>query len=114
VEKLQTISTKYRTQQASGKIPANFMRHYYDVFCLLDDPDVQRFIGTEAYHTHKERRFRAGDDPDIARNPAFVLRDAETRASYSRAYAGTRSLYYRGQPPLEEILDRIGRDAGRL
>lgn len=33
VEKLQTISTKYRRQQASGEMPTNFMRHYYDVYC---------------------------------------------------------------------------------
>jgi len=38
VEKLQTISTKYRAQQESGQMPTNFMRHYHDVFCLLDDP----------------------------------------------------------------------------
>ena len=38
VEKLQTISTKYRTQQESGSFPVNFMRHYYDVYCLLDEP----------------------------------------------------------------------------
>jgi hypothetical protein len=114
VEKLQTISTKYRAQQASGQMPANFMRHYYDVFCLLDDPDVQAFIGTPAYLAHKEQRFRTGDDSDIARNPAFALDDAGTRAAYARAYTGTRALYYRDQPPLEAILDRIGRDAGRL
>jgi len=114
VEKLQTISPKYRAQQYSGQMPANFMRHYYDVFCRLDDPDVQAFIGTPAYLAHKELRFRAGDDLDIARNPAFVLGDAGTRAAYARAYIGTRALYYRDQPPLEAILDRIGRDAGRL
>jgi hypothetical protein len=114
VEKLQTISTKYRMQQESGQMPANFMRHYYDVFCLLDASDVQAFIGTEAYHTHKKLRFRAADDPDITRNPAFLLSDPETRARYARAYAGTRALYYRDQPSLEAILDRIGSNAPRL
>jgi hypothetical protein len=84
VEKLQTISTKYRAQQDSGQMPTNFMRHYYDVFCLLDDPDVQRFIGTPEYLAHKKQRFRADDDPDIAHNPAFVLDDAGTRAAYAR------------------------------
>ncbi len=42
VEKLQTISTKYRHQQATGAMPQNFLRHYYDVYCLLDDPGVHR------------------------------------------------------------------------
>ena len=114
VEKLQTISTKYRAQQDSGQMPTNFMRHYYDVFCLLDDPHVQRFIGTPAFLEHKKLRFRAGDDPDIARNPAFSLEDRETRANYERAYAGTGALYYRDQPSLDAILDRINRNATRL
>jgi hypothetical protein len=31
VEKLQTISTKFRRQQIDGSDPLGFMRHYYDV-----------------------------------------------------------------------------------
>ncbi|MDI7864678.1 nucleotidyl transferase AbiEii/AbiGii toxin family protein [Rhizobiaceae bacterium n13] len=46
VEKLQTISTNYRKQQETGQFPVNFLRHYYDVYCLLEQPDVQAFIGT--------------------------------------------------------------------
>jgi hypothetical protein len=49
VEKLQTISTKFRKQQETGEFPANFMRHYYDVYSLLQRPEVQAFIGTGAY-----------------------------------------------------------------
>src|SRR6266853_1608697 len=30
VEKLQTISTKYRQQQKDKQFPPNFMRHYYE------------------------------------------------------------------------------------
>ena len=71
VEKLQTISTKYRKQQETGQFPANFLRYDYDVYCLLDRPDVESFIGTEAYLAHKGRRFPKLDDPDISLNPAF-------------------------------------------
>jgi hypothetical protein len=53
VEKLQTISTKFRLQQKSGESPVVFMRHYYDVYSLLQRRDVQEFIGTDAYKTHK-------------------------------------------------------------
>lgn len=45
VEKLQTISKKFRQQQEKGDFPDNFMRHYYDVFCLLQVPEVRTFIG---------------------------------------------------------------------
>jgi len=114
VEKLQTISTKFRRQQETGTLPQNFLRHYYDVYCLLEDPTVQAFIGTEAYFAHKAARFPKADDPDISRNPAFRLEDADTRTAFGRAYRQTAALYYREQPPLDDLLARIGANAGRL
>jgi hypothetical protein len=106
VEKLQTISTKYRKHRETGEKPQNFLRHYYDVFCLLGDAGVQSFIGTEAYLVHKEARFRAGDEKSLRENPAFHLDDA-TRALFASAYEGTRALYYRGQPGFAALLERI-------
>jgi Nucleotidyl transferase AbiEii toxin, Type IV TA system len=40
VEKLQTVSTKFRQQQSSKEFPLNFMRHYYDIYSLLRRPEV--------------------------------------------------------------------------
>lgn len=71
VEKLQTIARKFRQQQASKDFPVNFMRHYYDVYSLLQLPEVQAFIGADAYRAHKAKRFSQADNPDIAQNQAF-------------------------------------------
>jgi hypothetical protein len=49
VEKLQTVSTKYRKQQETGNFAKNFLRHYYDIYCLLEQAEVQAFIGSTAY-----------------------------------------------------------------
>ena len=114
VEKLQTISTKFRKQQETGEFPANFMRHYYDVYCLLGQPDVKGFIGTDPYREHKSKRFRGGDDPDIMKNQAFILSDPKVRAEYERAYDKTSALYYRSKPSFAEILARIASYANRL
>lgn len=107
VEKLQTVSTKYRLQKAGEAFPANFMRHYYDIYCLLSLPEVQAFIGTPVYQARKLQRFRSGDELVAARNPAFLLEDLEERARYEREYRKTSALYYMGQPSLDEILARI-------
>lgn len=107
VEKLQTISTKYRQQQETGKFPVNFMRHYYDVYCLLQDADTVKFIGTPEYLAHKEKRFRAADNPVIAQNEAFLLQDKETWDLYKSAYQSTSTLYYQSQPDFDEILKKI-------
>ncbi len=104
VEKLQTISTKYRQQQASGDFPRNFMRHYYDVYCLLQHPDVQAFVGSDQYYAHKKKRFRSADNPLIAENDAFLLSDPKVIEEYRDAYRKTRNLYYLDQPPFEDIL----------
>ena len=109
VEKLQTISTKFRKQQADGDMPVNFMRHYYDVYCLLADASVKEFIGTDAYKDHKAKRFRKADEPDLTRNEAFLLSDAETRKAYADAYAKSRALFYRVPALLDDILARISR-----
>jgi hypothetical protein len=114
VEKLQTISTKFRKQQETGEFPANFMRHYYDVYSLLKRAEVRAFVGTDDYKTHKTKRFRPGDNPNIAENPGFLLSDQQVRATYKTAYTQTTALYYKTKPTFEQILDEIARWAPRL
>ncbi len=107
VEKLQTVSTKFRQQQAKGTLPTNFLRHYYDLSQLLEHPDVQKFIGTKQYHKRKEERFRTGDNLTIAENEAFLLSDPKTKAQFTELFAQTASLYYAGQPGFNDIIDKI-------
>ncbi len=107
VEKLQTVSTKYRLQKAGEAFHANFMRHYYDIYCLLSLPEVQEFIGTAAYEARKVQRFRSEDALIVAENPAFILEDSKERARFASEYRKTAALYYNGQPDLNDILSRI-------
>ena len=107
VEKLQTMSTKFRKQQENHSDPVEFMRHYYDVYELLQRPEVQQFIGTDAYKAHKQARFRQDDNQNIKENEAFLLSNAETKALYADAYDRSSDLYYGDQPSFEEILTKI-------
>jgi Nucleotidyl transferase AbiEii toxin, Type IV TA system len=108
VEKLQTIATKFRQQQETENLPSNFMRHYYDVACLLEHPEVQEFIGTEDYERHKIDRFPKLDlEVPISLNEAFLLSNGETRELYRNSYEKTVALYYQDQPPFDEILAKI-------
>jgi hypothetical protein len=108
VEKLQTISTKFRQQQEDKQFPPNFLRHYYDVDSLLERPEVQTFIGTADYIAHKNRRFRSLDNKNIGKNEAFIVSNPETRKEYAEMYAKTSALYYGRKPTFEEILKKIG------
>lgn len=107
VEKLQTISTKYRTLPTTGELPNNFLRHYYDVYCLLGMDEVQVFMRSEGYQIRKQQRFRTGDELVIAHNPAFTLTDPVQRHVFKRAYQVSEALYYQGQPEFDELLQRI-------
>jgi hypothetical protein len=114
VEKLQTISTKFRKQQEQGEMPLNFMRHYYDVYQLLQLDRVKKFIGTADYLKHKELRFRSQDEKDLTKNEAFVISNAEVRKLYEFSYSKTKNLYYRGQPSFAEILKEFSKWLGQL
>jgi Nucleotidyl transferase AbiEii toxin, Type IV TA system len=114
VEKLQTVSTKFRKQQAGDGNPIEFMRHYYDVWSLLNHPEVQKFIGTKAYTAHKSTRFRQADNPNIAENEAFALTNDATRAIYAQAYEAGGALYYADRPTFDEIMAGIGKWVSRL
>jgi len=116
VEKLQAIVTKYRSQQATdGKFPPNFMRHYYDVFRLLQNKHVQDFIGTDEYLAHKKRRFPTIDlHTPISESEAFLMTDTAKRALYKKEYERRAALYYQGQPPFDEVLALIQKNLKRL
>lgn len=108
VEKLQTILTKFRQEEEDGIQRKNYMRQYYDVYCLLQQKAVQDFLHTEDYSRHKEKRFPAKDKViSVTDNEAFLLSSNEKRMQFEKRYYETKSLYYLGQPCFDEILNTI-------
>lgn len=114
VEKLQTISTKFRLEQENETMPVNFLRHYYDVYKLLDNDRVLKFIGTKEYLEHKYLRFRAQDEFVIKNNPAFIIKDIKTRERYNNEFVKKSSIYFGKQPTFDEIIDRINQHINKL
>ncbi|MBU1044358.1 MAG: nucleotidyl transferase AbiEii/AbiGii toxin family protein [Candidatus Omnitrophica bacterium] len=108
VEKMQTVLTKFRQFQESGQLSPNFIRHYYDLACLLNVETVQDFIGTQEYLDHKECRFPDKDkELPVLKQEALLLENVKTRKLFEREYNNTSALYYKGQIPFKEILDKI-------
>ena len=114
VEKLQTISTKYRKQQNENTMPINFLRHYYDIYKLLENENILKFIGSPEYLTHKNARFRTQDEKEIRKNLAFTIPNIQVRKLYSDEFKKKSKIYYGKQPEFEEILQRISELVGRL
>ncbi|HRE95237.1 MAG TPA: nucleotidyl transferase AbiEii/AbiGii toxin family protein, partial [Flavobacteriales bacterium] len=87
VEKLQTIATKFRNEQDTGKKGMNFMRQYYDVFCLLGEPMIIDFIGSNEYQNHKRIRFPDADyEIPIHKNEAFILSSPLQKSDFEKRY----------------------------
>lgn len=109
IEKLQTIVRKYRNKDNPGATDdKNFMRQYYDVYCLLGNAEIQEFIGSPEYITHKAARIKGADNLiPLNEHPALQLNDLEIRESFNNRYLSTSKLYYNEQPDFEEILARI-------
>jgi hypothetical protein len=108
VEKLQTISTKFRNQQEKGDFPPNnFLRHYYDIYQLLSNDRILSFIGTEAYYVHKEKRFRASDEKNLSKNEAFTFPNSDVKDLYTKKYQEKAALYFEEQPSFASILEKI-------
>ena len=102
VEKIQTVVRKFRQFQDTGQMRPNFLRHYYDIYMLLESEQVCSFIGTEEYHTHKDKRFGLADK-EFGIHPAFEILQPDFETEYKR----TAGLYYRGQIELSKIIERI-------
>jgi hypothetical protein len=115
VEKLQTIATKYRKEMTTGAVETNYMRQYYDIYCLLKDGRIQAFIGTEEYYKVKEDRFPVADfEIPVNKNEAFLLTNKKIRDDFKRRYEISKNLYYKGQPSFDEVMERIREWVDRL
>lgn len=107
VEKLQTISTKFRLQQENKIMPINFLRHYYDIYKLLENNRVLKFIGTSEYIAHKNNRFRKQDEQVIKNNPAFTMENVTIKKLYYDEFKKKSAIYFGKQPTFDEIIKRI-------
>lgn len=115
VEKLQAVSTKYRKYKESGNIEKNFMRHYYDLYCLLELDEIKNFIGQPEYIKRKNERFPQKDSPDkLNINPAFNLSDKADFDLFNSNYQVTIGLYYKGQPDFNLVMEKIRKIQNKL
>lgn len=115
VEKLQTIVRLHRQEQEDGRKRKNYMRQYNDIYCLLENDQVDAFIGTEEYFAHKEVRIKGKDkEISIQENPAFLLNDEVLLKDFGERYKATAALYYKGQIPFADIVARIRANIHRL
>ena len=115
IEKLQTISTKYRiNRQKNIESPINFIRHYYDVYQLLNTDRVKKFLQTDEYQVYKREKFGTLNELDLTKNPAFQLSRPGEIDKFSALYKKKADIYFGTIPTFLEIIQNIRSHANRL
>jgi hypothetical protein len=115
VDKLQTICKRFRQhrdRRAERDRPRQFLRHYYDLFKLLELERVTAFIGTQDYQTYKKEKLRGKDAKEFESRGALMLSDERIARLFEKEFESMNSLLLAPGPAFKEVIDRIREHAG--
>ena len=111
VDKLQTICRKFRQhrdrKEPQADRPKRFLRHYYDLYKLLEVSRVKEFMGTTGYAAYKKKKIRGQDEVEFQSREAFTIEDAATYGIFEKEFASLNSLMLVPGPTFKEMLRRI-------
>lgn len=110
VEKLFAIHSAYESGEILGKI-----RHYYDVYRLLELSEVLSFLGSKEYMELKSNvaEFSKENWPNSPIPPGLKLSDISAFAPEAKRLREIETeysqsdIYYGKKPAFNEVLDRI-------
>lgn len=110
VDKLQTICKRfrqYRDRNEERDRPRQFLRHYYDLYKLLEMERVKKFIGTAEYETYKKDKLRGQDAAEFSSRDAFTLPDEKMYQLFEKEFASLNNLLLSPGPTFQELLHRL-------
>jgi hypothetical protein len=110
VDKLQTICKRFRQHRdrnAERDQPRQFLRHYYDLFKLLDLERVKTFIGTTDYQTYKKEKLRGKDAKEFESRSAFTFSDEKISRLFEKEFESMNTLLLSPGPTFKEVVDKI-------
>jgi hypothetical protein len=110
VDKLQTICKRFRQHRDRNEErdrPRQFLRHYYDLFKLLELERVKTFIGTADYQTYKQKKLRGKDAKEFESRSAFTFPDENLTRLFEKEFESMNSLLLSPGPTFKEVVDRI-------
>ncbi|MEK9146487.1 MAG: nucleotidyl transferase AbiEii/AbiGii toxin family protein [Elusimicrobiota bacterium] len=115
VDKLQTICRRFRQHRdrndPKADRPREFLRHYLDLYRLLEVERVRQFIGTPEYEAYKNEKLRGADVQEFAAKAAFALPDEKTFRLFEDEFAVMNTLLLSPGPTFKELIDRLRQKA---
>jgi hypothetical protein len=110
VDKLQTICKRFRQHRDRNEErdrPRQFLRHYYDLFKLLELERVKTFIGTADYQTYKLKKLRGEDAKEFVARTAFTLTDEKIYHLFEKEFESMNTLLLSPGPTFKKVAERI-------
>lgn len=111
VDKLQTICRRFRQHRDRNHPmfdrPREFLRHYFDLYKLLDVERVRKFIGTPEYEAYKKEKLRGADAAEFASKAAFSLPEEKTYRLFEEEFAVINTLLLSPGPTFKELVERL-------
>lgn len=118
VDKLQTICRRFRQHRdrndPMSDRPREFLRHYFDLYKLLEVERVREFIGTADYEAYKKEKLRGADLQEFASKAAFTLSEEKTYLLFEEEFAVINTLLLAPGPTFEALIERLRRNASRF
>ena len=118
VDKLQTICKRFRQHRADAdplrNRPREFLRHYYDLFRLLEVKRVADFIGTPEYDGYMAEKLRGKDLEEFKARDAFNLPDRSLFELFEREYASMNSLLLSPGSSFADLISRFRQNSARF
>lgn len=118
VDKIQTICRRFRQHRDRNEPekdkPQFFLRHYYDLYMLLEVPRVKAFIGTDEYEAYKKQKLKTTDAAEFATRQAFMLEKPEIYALFEKEFQAMNAMLTPPRPKFADIMARIRERAPKL
>ncbi len=118
VDKLQTICRRFRQHRdrnhALNDRPREFLRHYFDLFKLLEVERVRQFIGTPDYEAYKKKKLRGADVQEFVSKAAFILPDEKAYRLFEEEFEVMNTLLLSPGPTFKELVERLRENAPKF
>lgn len=118
VDKLQTICRRFRQHRDRNHPmfdrPREFLRHYFDLYKLLEVERVRNFMGTPEYEQYKKEKIRGADAEEFASKTAFTLSEEKSYRLFEEEFAVMNTLLLSPGPTFKEIAERLRADAPKF
>lgn len=118
VDKLQTICRRFRQHRdrndPKADRPREFLRHYFDLYNLLEVERVRRFIGTPDYEVYKKERLRGADVAEFSSKAAFTLPEEKIFRHFEEEFVVMNTLLLSPGPTFRALIERLRENAGRF